>query len=342
MKKKIFLSVTAILLIIGAFIAYKVFGPAVSAKGEGPKYLYVKTGSNFNDLKNELKSNNYISSTVWFGRVSQALKFKTVKPGRYKLTDGMSLFKLVRMLRSGQQSQVNLVITKLRTREDLARRAGNLFECDSLEMIQFLNNNDSLNQFGVDSNTVMALALPLTYSINWNTTPKKILQHMHMAWTDFWTEERKQKATGLGLTPLKVSTLASIVDEETNKAIDKPKIASVYLNRIRIGMPLQADPTVKFGLKEFGLKRIMNVHTQKPTSYNTYLNLGLPPGPICTPQASTLDSVLNTPKTDYLYFVASKEFDGSHVFNSDYDEHMKYAREYQKALTILLDSAKNK
>jgi UPF0755 protein len=342
MKKKIFLSVITIILIIAAFIAYKIFGPAVSAKGDGPQYLYVKTGSGFDDLKNELKNNNYISSTAWFDRVSQALKFKTVKPGRYKLTDGMSLYKLIRMLRSGQQSQVNLVITKLRTREDLARRVGKLFECDSLQMIQFLNSNDSLNQFNVDSNTVTALALPLTYSINWNTTPKKILQHMHKAWTDFWTEERKHKATALGLTPLQASILASIVDEETNKASDKPNISSVYLNRIKIGMPLQADPTVKFGLKDFGLKRIRSVHTQQPSAYNTYLNKGLPPGPICTPQQATIDSVLNTPTTNYLYFVASKNFDGSHIFNSDYDEHMKYAREYQKELTILLDSANKK
>jgi len=139
-----------------------------------------------------------------------------------------------------------------------------------------------------------------------------------------------------------VFTLASIIDEETNNEIDRPKIASVYINRLAKNMPLQADPTVKFGLKDFGLKRILYGHTQTPSPYNTYLNTGLPPGPICTPQAETIDAVLNAPKTDYLYFVANSTFDGTHVFTSDYDDHMKYARLYQAALTKLLDSANKK
>jgi len=342
MKRKIFLSVTAIILLIVAFITYKIFGPAVSAKGDGPQYLFVKTGSSFDDLKKELLNKEFISSTTWFSRASQLLKFETVKPGRYKLSNGMSVFNLARMLRNGQQTPVNFVITKFRTKEDLARRAGKLFECDSTQLISYLNNNDSIKQFDVDSNTVMSLALPLTYSINWNTTPKKILQHFHKAWKEFWTDERKQKATSLGLTMHQVFTLASIIDEETNNEIDRPKIASVYINRLAKNMPLQADPTLKFGLKDFGLKRILYGHTQTPSPYNTYLNTGLPPGPICTPQAETIDAVLNAPKTDYLYFVANSTFDGTHVFTSDYDDHMKYARLYQAALTKLLDSANKK
>ncbi|TMI66346.1 MAG: endolytic transglycosylase MltG [Bacteroidetes bacterium] len=342
MKRKIFLSVTAIILIIAAFITYKIFGPAVSVKGDSPQYLFVKTGSSFDDLKKELLDKEFISSTTWFSRASQILKFETVKPGRYKLSNGMSVFNLARMLRNGQQTPVNFVITKFRTKEDLARRAGKLFECDSTQLISYLNNNDSIKQFDVDSNTVMSLALPLTYSINWNTTPKKILQHFHKAWKEFWTDERKQKATSLGLTMHQVFTLASIIDEETNNEIDRPKIASVYINRLAKNMPLQADPTVKFGLKDFGLKRILYGHTQTPSPYNTYLNTGLPPGPICTPQAETIDAVLNAPKTDYLYFVANSTFDGTHVFTSDYDDHMKYARLYQAALTKLLDSANKK
>jgi UPF0755 protein len=342
MKKKIFLSVIAIILIIAAFVTYKLFGPAISAKGDGPQYLFVKTGSGFDDLKKELLDKELLLSTAWFDRASRILKFKIVKPGRYKLSDGMSVFNLVRLLRNGQQTPVNFVITKLRTKEDLARRAGKLFECDSTQLIGYLNKNDSLKQFDVDSNTVMALALPLTYTINWNTTPKKIVQQLHKAWKDFWTDERKQKAAALGLTPLQVSTMASILDEETNNHDDRLKIASVYINRLAAKMPLQADPTVKFGLKQFGLKRVMYVHTQTPSPYNTYLNTGLPPGPICTPQSETIDDVLNAPKTDYLYFVASSNFDGTSVFTSDYDEHMKYARLYQAALTKLLDSANKK
>lgn len=342
MKKRIFLSILAIVVITAAFFAYKIFGPGVHSKGEGTQYLFVKTGSTIDDVKKELLEKKFISSTTWFNQASKFLKYTNVKPGRYKAANGMSIFELVRLLRNGKQSQVNFVITKLRTKEDLARRAGNLFECDSLRMIQFLNNNDSLNQFDVDSSTVMALALPLTYTINWNTTPKKILQQFHLAWKNFWTDEKKQKAAEQGLTPLQVSTLASIIDEETNKVSDRPNVASVYLNRIAKKMPLQADPTIKFALKDFGLKRILSGHLQVQSPYNTYLNTGLPPGPICTPQSETIEAVLNAPKTDYLYFVASSNFDGSHIFTTNYDDHLKYAKEYQSALNKLLDSAKSK
>lgn len=338
MIKKIFLYSSVAVLLIAAFLAYQFFGPSV--KTEGTQYLFIKTGSGMEDVKKELIDKNFISSATWFTQASKLLKYKNVKAGRYKMTGGMSVFKLVRMLRSGSQTPVNLVITKLRTKEDLARRAGNIFECDSLQIIQFLNNKDSLEKFGVDTTTVMALALPLTYSLNWNTTPKKIVQQLHTAWKEFWNNERRQKAAQKNLTPVQTSILASIVDEETNKAVDRPNVASVYLNRIKAGMPLQADPTVKFALRDFSLKRILRGHLQKESPYNTYLNTGLPPGPICTPQTETIDAVLNSPETDYLYFVANSKFDGTHIFTTNYTEHMKYAKEYQKALTIYLDSLK--
>ena len=338
MIKKIFLYTIISILFITAFLTYKVFGPSVKAKGT--PYLFIKTGSGMSDVKKELINKNFISSTIWFNQVSNLLKYKNVKPGRYKIPDGMSVYKLVRMLRNGFQTPVNLVITKLRTKEDFAKRAGNIFESDSLQLIQFLNSNDSLKQFDVDTTTVMSLALPLTYTINWNSTPKKILQALHTAWKEFWTAERKQKAKDKGLTPIQISILASIVDEETNKVIDRPNVASVYLNRIKKGMPLQADPTIKFAMRDFGLKRVLNVHLQTPSPYNTYINTGLPPGPICTPQIETLDAVLNAPETEYLYFVANRKFDGTHIFTTNYTDHLKYAKEYQTALTIYLDSLK--
>lgn len=338
MIKKIFLYTIISALFITAFLAYKVFGPSV--KVTATQYLFIKTGSGMSDVKKELIDKKFISSVTWFNQVSNLLKYKNVKPGRYKIPDGMSVYKLVRMLRGGFQAPVNLVITKLRTKEDFAKRAGNIFESDSLQLIQFLNSNDSLKQFDVDTTTVMSIALPLTYSVNWNSTPKKILQNLFTAWKEFWTAERKQKAKDKGLTPIQISILASIVDEETNKAIDRPNVASVYLNRIKKGMPLQADPTIKFAMRDFGLKRILNVHLQTPSPYNTYIHTGLPPGPICTPQTETLDAVLNTPETEYLYFVANSKFDGTHIFTTNYTDHLKYAKEYQTALTIYLDSLK--
>lgn len=181
----------------------------------------------------------------------------------------------------------------------------------------------------------MAAVMPYTYSIRWNTSARKIFQNFYTAYKNFWTKERKEKADSLHLAPEQVSTLASIIDEETNRKEDKFNIASVYLNRLKIGMPLQADPTVKFALKNFALKRIYHAHLTVASPYNTYINNGLPPGPICTPSLETIDAVLNAPKTGYLYFVASSKFDGSSVFSTTLAEHLKNAKTYQQALNKL-------
>jgi UPF0755 protein len=332
MKKKILFGILAVILLAVGFIASKFYGSAVSTpSGE---FFYIKTGSSYEDVRNALVEQKYISSPGWFDWGSKILKYNNIKPGRYKITKGMSLVKLIRMLRAGNQVPVNFVITKIRTKETLAGKVGSLFETDSLQMINFLNNPDSLRTYGLDTVTVMAAAIPLTYSINWNSAPDKIFSHLHQAYENFWTDERKKKAEQLDLTPVEVITMASIIDEETNKKADRPNIASVYLNRIKNGMPLQADPTIKFAMRNFGLKRILHVHLETPSPYNTYLNKGLPPGPICTPSPETVDAVLNSPKTDYIYFVASHNFDGSHIFTTNYDDHLKYARLYQKELTV--------
>ncbi len=330
-KKKLLFGVLAVIIFFVLFIGSKFYGSAVSTPAG--EFFYIKTGSSFSDVKNELVSKKYISGTRWFGLASSILRYKNVKPGRYKLKKGMSLFDLVRMLRAGNQTQVSFVITKIRTKETLAGRIGKNFECDSLQMIRFLNNADSLKHFGLDTGTVMVAAMPYTYPINWNTTPGKIFRQFHTAWEQFWNKERKQKADSIGLSPIQVSVLASIIDEETNKPSDRPNVASVYLNRLRKGMPLQADPTVKFAMRDFGLKRILHVHLKTESPYNTYMNKGLPPGPICTPAVETIDAILDAPETDYLYFVANSSFDGTHIFTSNYSDHLKYARIYQQELT---------
>jgi len=338
MKKKIIGGIIILLLLSFALIGWKLFGPAISTSGG--EFLYIKTGSTYTDVKQQLISKKYINSSTWFDLAAKILRFKTIKPGRYKIKKGISLVKLVRILRAGNQSQLNFVITKIRTREDFARKAGNTFEFDSLQMIIFLNNMDSLKNYGLDTNTVTAAIMPFTYTLNWNSTPGKVFQKLFTTYKNFWTKERKTKADSLHLTPIEVSTLASIVEEETLKASDKPNMASVYLNRIRLGMPLQADPTIKFAMKDFTLKRILQTHLKTVSPYNTYLNRGIPPGPICTPAIETINAVLDAPKTDYLYFVASKRFDGSSVFTTNLTDHMKYAREYQQELSRRMDSAK--
>ena len=317
-----------ILLILGGCWVF--LGPATREPEKN--YFFVKTGTNAGSLRAALVQQGVLRSTSGFDLVGELLKFENIKPGRYPVKGGMSLLSLVRMLRNGAQKPVDFSITKLRTRESLASRIGRHFETDSAAMMRFLSNPDSLRSFSLDTNTVMAVVLPLTYSIRWNSTPAQIFENFRTAYTVFWNEQRKQKAEALGLTPIETITLASIVDEETNAPSDKPNIASTYLNRIRTGMPLQADPTVKFAMKNFALRRILNVHLKTPSPYNTYINRGLPPGPICTPLQATVDSVLNSPRTDYIYFVANSAMNGTHIFTSNYTDHMKYARLFQQEL----------
>ena len=329
-NKKIWAAIISIILLAGIFIAWKFFGPTV--KQPEDKYLYVPSGTELPALRKILVEKKLLSGTTWFDWTASFLKYNKVKAGRYEINKGMSLFNLVRMLRNGRQVPVDLVITKLRTKESLAGKIGRAFECDSTEMISFLNNNDSLKAYGLDSNTAMAAVMPLKYTIRWNTDASGIFRQFYQAYKVFWTDARKEKAIAKGLKPEQVSTLASIVDEETNAPGDKPNIASTYLNRINTGMPLQADPTVKFAMKNFALRRILNVHLQTPSPYNTYLNKGLPPGPICTPAASTIDSVLNAPQTEYIYFVANSAMNGTHIFTTNYADHLKYARLFQQEL----------
>jgi UPF0755 protein len=335
--KKVFLFIFFIIIIVLAYCAWSVFGPTINNPDK--KFLYIKTGSNYQQVKDSLIKNNMISSGFWFDKIADFADYpQKVKAGKYKIQDRMSLYHLVKMLRSGKQVPVNLVITKLRTKEDLAKKIATLFETDSLKAINFLNNNDSLQQFDVDSNTVMTDVIPDTYTYTWNTSMKNIFKKLHEQEQKFWNRQRLEKAERLQLTPKQVYTLASIVEEETNKMEDKGKIASVYMNRLKKGMKLAADPTVKFAMKDFGLKRIYEKYLQFPSPYNTYLNTGLPPGPICTPSVKTIDAVLDAPDTDYLFFVARPDFSGYSDFASTYQQHQVYAKAYQQALDSLIKS----
>lgn len=333
MKKKIIYGVLLLLLLAGGFLAWKIFGPTVSAP-QG-KYFYIKTGSTYPEVKTALLEQHIISSEYFFDRIARQANYTTaVKAGRYEIKNGTSVFNLVRMLRSGKQSPVNLVITKLRTREDLAARIAANFECDSASVIGILNNTDSLRRYGLEENTAMTAVIPNTYSILWNTSAAKIFRKLFTEKEKFWNEERMKKAAAINLTPEQVYTMASIVEEETNKEEDKGKIASVYMNRIQTGQRLEADPTIKFALKNFGLKRIRKSHIDACAGslFNTYYVKGLPPGPICTPSSKTIDAVLNAPSTNYLFFVARPDWSGLSNFTSSYEEHQVNARNYQHFL----------
>ena len=324
--RKYIITIPLIVGLLIGWVLFKVFGPAVSV--EAPNYLYVSSGTGYNELLHQIESQQALRSVTWFKAVTKRLEINKIRPGRYKLRKGMSVFKLARMLRNGQQSYVKLSIIKERTLQELAGKIGTRTdtETDSLSMLHFLTNEDTLNRYGVDSSTVLCLVMPYTYEISWADNPSSIFQQFHKSWSNYWSAERKQKAKLKGLTPLEVSTLASIVEEESNDQEDRYKIASTYLNRLRKGMKLQADPTVKYVTRNFKLNRVMHGHLALSSPYNTYQNSGLPPGPICTPSFEALDAVLDAPETDYLFFVASWRFDGSTIFTSNYTDHSRYVK----------------
>jgi len=323
-------------LIAGAFAAWRLLGSNTNFS-ENKKSFYIKTGSTFNDVMDGLSTEGILKNPGTFKLVAKQLGYdQKVKAGKYVIEKGESIYTIIKKLRSGRQTPVRLVINKLRTKEDLAKKIGSVFECDSATFLNLLNNADSLNKYGLDTNIAMTAIIPNTYNILWNTSARGIFKKLYEEQEIFWNEERRKKASALNLSPAQAYTLASIVEEETNKESDKGKIASVYLNRLETGMRLAADPTVKFAMKDFGLKRIYFKHLQFPSPYNTYQNSGLPPGPICTPSSKTIDAVLNAPSTSYLFFVAKPDLNGYSNFASNYTDHMKYAKEYQRALDSLM------
>ncbi|MBV9961839.1 MAG: endolytic transglycosylase MltG [Parafilimonas sp.] len=336
--KKIIISIVIIIIVIAGVSLYIVFAPATKFSND-TRYLYVRDNASVQEqILLQLDTGNLIRSVKMFNILAKQTKaFSHVTPGRFEIKKEESIFNIVRTLRNNHQTPVRLVINKLRIREDLAKIIGKNFSTDSVTTLSFLSNNDSLVQLGVDTNTLMTLIIPDTYFLNWTASPKKILLRLKDEQEKFWSkDDRTQKAAALNLTPAQVYTLASIVEEETNKNDEKGNIASVYYNRLNTNMKLGADPTVKFALKDFGLKRIYTKYTTTPSPYNTYVNYGLPPGPICTPSSVTIDAVLNMPKTGYLFFVAKSDFSGYHQFSSNYAEHQKYAQLYQQALDTFM------
>ena len=331
--KKLILFVLVLILVAAALSAWIFLGSATGFS-EPKKYLYIRTtAANQRSVLDSLEKEKLVTNITAFKWLANRMHYwKNIKPGRYEITKGASLLSIVRMIHNGHQSPVHLIITKLRTKEDLARITGNKFEFDSTEMHEFLNNSDSLSKYEVDTNKAMVNVFPDSYTFFWNTTPSAVYHKFYTRAKKFWTPDRIQKATSQGLTPDKAYILASIIEEETNNNSEKGNIASVYMNRMVKGMPLQADPTIKFAMHDFGLKRIYEKYLFTESPYNTYRNKGLPPGPICTPSEKTIDAVLNAPHTDYLYFVANSDFNGTHVFSSSYEEHMKHAKLYQQAL----------
>lgn len=328
----ILLIIFVLLVLAGGFIAFKIWGPNTGDMHKG-HYLYIPTGASYLYVKSELKNGGYVADINSFDILAKRAKYPDlVKAGRYKIPTGISNYDLIRKLRSGNQEPVKLIINKVRTIPQLVSIVAFKLEADSASLIQLFHDNNFLKTQGFDTSTAIAVVIPDTYEFYWNTSAEKFFERMKYYYDKFWNNERKQRAFAKNLTPVEVMTLASIVDEETNRAQEKPLIASVYLNRLTYRMRLQADPTVKFAMNDFTIKRVLSAHLEYNSPYNTYMYEGLPPGPICTPSKSSIIAVLNAPSTNYLYFCAKPDFSGYHNFASTFADHVKNAKAYQRAL----------
>lgn len=325
------------LLVVGYELYQRVYKSNVSQQlAEDISYLLIPTGSNYADVLERMQAENLLQNVTSFEWVAQQLKYpEAIKPGRYRIEKGMSNFELVKLLMSGRQEPVRLVINRFRSRHDFYGAIGKKLEADSAEIAAVFSDAVYLRAFGFTPEDAMAVIVPNTYELYWNTDAQEFFERMLKEYKSFWTDERKSKATALGLTQVEVMKLASIVDEETNKDDEKGTIARVYWNRLQLGMMLQADPTVRFAHQDFTIKRVTGKHLRLASPYNTYQVLGLPPGPICTPAQSSIDAVLNSQAHNYLYFCAKEDFSGYHNFAVTYPEHQKNARLYQQALAKL-------
>lgn len=286
--------------------------------------LYIPTNADYQYVKNELISLNVLKSKNAFDWLAKRSNYdENVHPGRYILTDGMTNQQLINMLRMGYQTPVKVVFNNMRTVEQLAGRISDQIEADSISIINEINNNPD-----VDATTF----IPNTYEFYWNTDADDFVDKMIVEHKRFWNETRMQKAKDIRLMPRQVSILASIVDKETTKTSEMPRIAGVYLNRINKRWPLQADPTLVFALGDYNIRRVLDVHKNIDSPYNTYKFAGLPPGPICIPSIAAIDAVLNAEKHNYYYFCAKDDLSGYHVFAKNITEHNRNAEKYRKAL----------
>ena len=324
---KVFLFFFLVICVIAAFFARNylyISKPIIKTCDGKDVSLYIPSTADYQYVKDEIESLNVLESKMAFDWLAKKMHYdENVHPGRYILTNGMTNRQVINMLRMGYQTPVKVVFNNIRTVEQLAGRISDQIEADSASIIDEINKNDD-----IDATTF----IPNTYEFYWNTDADDFVEKMVAEHKRFWNDKRLQKAQELNLTPRQVSILASIVDKETTKTSEMPRIAGVYLNRLSKHWPLQADPTLVFALGNYNIRRVLDVHKNIDSPYNTYKYAGLPPGPICIPSIAAIDAVLNAEKHKFFYFCAKDDLSGYHVFARNIDEHNKNADKYRRAL----------
>jgi len=321
-----------IFLIIILLIFRVLFGISVKV-GVEHKIIYIPSGSSYEQVLDTLGKNLGINNINVLDWVAKKKSYPSlIKPGRYVINKDLSYIALVNFLRSGRQSPVKITFNNVRTLNQIAGKFGRQLEVDSVAIMNYLQDDSNYKTDGFTKENIIALFIPDTYEFYWDTDVQELYARMLKEYRLFWNTTRMAKAEEKGLDPLEVAIIASIIDDEVVKADEKPRLAGVYLNRLKRGIALQACPTIKFALNDFTITRVLHKHLLIDSPYNTYRHRGFPPGPIGCPSIAGIDAVLNAEKHDYMYFAARADFSGYHNFSRTLSEHNHYAAIYQREL----------
>lgn len=335
MKKilKILLIIIGILILIAGLIGYLYYRQFFKSNVKNEASFIITPETTYDMLIDSLRHHDVLKNENNFDWVARYKNFpKRIKPGKYAFRFNQSSNELVNMLLAGNQVPVVVTFNNLRFMSDLAGKVASDLSPDSISLLNYLNDSTVWEKYGFDEHTFHAMFIPNSYQLYWTSSPEQFVERMHKEYTRFWTEERLAKAQNLNLSPVQVITLASIVQEETIKSDEKPIVAGLYLNRLQRGMLLQADPTVKYAVGDFSIRRVLNKHLEIDSPYNTYKYVGLPPGPINFPETSSINAVLNADKNDYIFMCAKEDFSGYHNFAKTLHQHNTNANRYRQAL----------
>lgn len=333
--KRIIGGVLLLLVIVGAAAAYIGYQLLYASNFPSDKttYVYINEETNFDDLSRQLQDSSDCIRPSSFQFLAKALSYpEHMRTGKYAVDPGSGNLQLLNKLRRGSQSPVQLTFNNIRLKTDLAKRLSDQLMLAEEDLLERWNNPAYCDSLGFDTVTIITLFIPNTYEVYWNTSTDGLMKRMSTEYERFWNDERREKANQINLSLTEVAILASIVEEETAKRDEYARVSGLYINRLMRGMPLQADPTVKFAVGDFTLRRILFKHLEIDSPYNTYMYEGLPPGPLRVPSPAALDAVLNYERHNYLYMTANEDFSGYHNFAVTLAEHSRNAMRYQAEL----------
>ncbi|MCB0634167.1 MAG: endolytic transglycosylase MltG [Saprospiraceae bacterium] len=337
MKKIILVTLVAVSVTafgVGLFYYNELAVQAAVPRDIEDPIVQIPTGATYGEVVDLLRKRNMLGNEQLFHWLAEQMNYKReeMRAGQFQLKPGWSMIELIRHLRGGKQEPVKVVLTTERLPENVAAKTARFIEPDSATIWATFQDKEVLDKLGYTPETLMSLFIPNTYQLFWTTTPEQFLERMQAEHDKFWNDTRRAKAEVRGLSPAEVYTLASIVEKETLQDKEKTRMAGVYLNRLKQGMRLQADPTSVFARRDFNTRRVTDYHTKFDSPYNTYLYAGLPPGPIAMASISSIDAVLGAEEHDYLYFCAVGDGTGFHNFARTLDAHNRNAQIYRDNL----------